>query len=96
MIEALPTLLAGALITLQLTAIATVLGLMGGIVLGVARLSKVKLISLSARVYIDFFRGTPTPRTAVYYLFWHSSPAEFARYWVPVQPVGCSHFRAQP
>lgn len=59
MIEALPTLLAGALITLQLTAIATILGLMGGIVLGVARLSKVKLVSLLARVYIDFFRGTP-------------------------------------
>lgn len=59
MIDALPALLSGAWITLQLTAIATVLGLIGGIVLGVARLSKVKLISLLARVYIDFFRGTP-------------------------------------
>lgn len=59
MIDALPALLAGALITLQLTAIATVLGLVGGTALGIARLSKVKLVSLLARVYIDFFRGTP-------------------------------------
>lgn len=58
-IEALPTLLAGAVVTLQLTAIATVLGLLGGTLLGLARLSKIKLLRLASRIYIDFFRGTP-------------------------------------
>lgn len=58
-IEALPTLLFGALITLQLTAAATALGLVGGTALGIARLSKVTPLRLLARVYVDFFRGTP-------------------------------------
>ena len=58
-IEAFPTLLKGALITLQLTAISVALGSIGGIALGIARLSKVGIVRLLARVYIDFFRGTP-------------------------------------
>ena len=58
-VDALPALLSGALITLQLTVIAVALGSVGGIALGIARLSKVGLIRLAARVYIDFFRGTP-------------------------------------
>ena len=57
--DALPALLSGALITLQLTAIAVALGSIGGIALGIARLSKIGLIRLAARVYVDFFRGTP-------------------------------------
>lgn len=59
MVDALPALLAGALVTLQLTAIATILGLVGGIALGVARLSKLWWLRILARIYIDFFRGTP-------------------------------------
>ncbi len=58
-LEALPTLLKGALITLQLTAVAVALGSVGGIALGIARLSKVGIVRLLARIYIDFFRGTP-------------------------------------
>ena len=57
--EALPTLLRGAVVTLQLTAIATVLGLLGGVLLGLARLSRVWFLRLLSRCYIDFFRGTP-------------------------------------
>ncbi len=58
-LQSLPTLLRGALVTLQLTVLSMILGLTGGSLLGIARLSKVKLISWVARVYIDFFRGTP-------------------------------------
>ncbi len=58
-IDALPILLTGALVTLQLTAAATFFGSLGGIALGVARLSKIWIIRLLARIYIDFFRGTP-------------------------------------
>lgn len=58
-INALPALLMGARVTLQLTAAAVVFGSIGGVALGVARLSKVWLLRLLARAYVDFFRGTP-------------------------------------
>lgn len=57
--EALPSLLLGAVVTLQLTAISIVIGLVAGSLIGIARLSSSKIIRLAARVYIDFFRGTP-------------------------------------
>ena len=58
-LDALPTLLQGALITLQLTAVAVTLGLVGGTLLGIARLSPLAPLRLATRIYIDFFRGTP-------------------------------------
>jgi glutamine transport system permease protein len=58
-LDALPALLSGALITLQLTAISVLLGLVGGTLLGITRLSTIKPLSIATRVYIDFFRGTP-------------------------------------
>jgi glutamine transport system permease protein len=57
--QSLPSLIAGAGITLQLTAIAIVLGMIGGSLIGIARLSPVPIVSLLARAYVDFFRGTP-------------------------------------
>lgn len=74
-VEALPALLKGALITLQLTAIATTLGLIGGILLGIIRLSKVKALRLLARVYVDFFRGTPL--LVQLYIIYFGIPALF-------------------
>nr|WP_309224624.1 amino acid ABC transporter permease [Halomicronema sp. CCY15110] len=58
-LDALPTLLIGAITTLQLTASAVILGLIGGTLLGLARLSSLKPLQIASRVYIDFFRGTP-------------------------------------
>ncbi|WP_066424007.1 ABC transporter permease subunit [Anabaena sp. 4-3] len=57
--QALPTLLQGALITLQLTIISVVLGLIAGSFIGIVRLSPITSVRFLARVYIDFFRGTP-------------------------------------
>jgi len=57
--EALPNLLWGAGITLQLTAIAIVIGMITGSLMGIARLSSSRFVSLVARCYVDFFRGTP-------------------------------------
>ncbi len=74
-VEALPALLKGALITLQLTAIATTFGLLGGILLGIVRLSKVKILRLLARVYVDFFRGTPL--LVQLYIIYFGIPALF-------------------
>lgn len=58
-LDALPSLLAGAVITLQLAAISTLFGLIAGSLIGIARLSKVLPVRWAARAYIDFFRGTP-------------------------------------
>lgn len=57
--NALPILLQGALITLELTAISVLLGLIGGSLVGLARLSASRPVRWAARAYIDFFRGTP-------------------------------------
>lgn len=57
--QALPTLLQGALVTLQLTVISVVLGLIGGSLIGIVRLSKITPVRWLARAYVDFFRGTP-------------------------------------
>lgn len=58
-VDALPTLLIGAVTTLQLTAVSVIFGLVGGTLLGMARLSTFKPLQLASRIYIDFFRGTP-------------------------------------
>jgi arginine/lysine/histidine/glutamine transport system substrate-binding/permease protein len=58
-LQSLPTLLGGALITLQLTLCSVFLGLIAGTLIGIARLSRFKPLRWAARAYIDFFRGTP-------------------------------------
>ncbi|WP_309229703.1 amino acid ABC transporter permease [Oscillatoria sp. FACHB-1407] len=57
--EALPSLLLGALVTLQLTAVSIFVGMILGSLVGIIRLSPTKPLRLLARAYIDFFRGTP-------------------------------------
>jgi His/Glu/Gln/Arg/opine family amino acid ABC transporter permease subunit len=57
--EAMPTLLVGALVTIQLTALATLFGLIGGSLMGISRLSPIPAVRIATRVYVDFFRGTP-------------------------------------
>ncbi|MCV3217298.1 ABC transporter permease subunit [Plectonema radiosum NIES-515] len=54
-----PILLQGALVTLQLTIFSVVLGLIGGSLIGIIRLSHITLVRWLARAYVDFFRGTP-------------------------------------
>ncbi|MCU0523407.1 MAG: amino acid ABC transporter permease [Elainella sp. Prado103] len=58
-LDALPNLLAGALVTLQLTAITVFLGMILGSLIGIARLSANPFLRIAARIYIDFLRGTP-------------------------------------
>jgi arginine/lysine/histidine/glutamine transport system substrate-binding/permease protein len=55
----LPLLLQGALVTVQLTLISIIFGLVGGSLIGIARLYGSSIVSLLARAYVDFFRGTP-------------------------------------
>ncbi|QIR37715.1 ABC transporter permease subunit [Tolypothrix sp. PCC 7910] len=57
--RALPTLLQGVLVTLQLTVLSVILGLLSGSLIGIVRLSRIKAVRWLARAYVDFFRGTP-------------------------------------
>jgi arginine/lysine/histidine/glutamine transport system substrate-binding/permease protein len=57
--EALPVLIQGAGVTVLLAALGTVLGMIAGTLLGIARLSSSNIVSFAARCYIDFVRGTP-------------------------------------
>jgi polar amino acid transport system permease protein len=67
-------ILHGVLITLQLTAISMVIGIVLGILAAVMRLSPNPLISGSSWLYIWFFRGTPL---LVQLLFWEFIAALF-------------------
>lgn len=58
-LESLPVLLKGAVITVEVTAIAVLLGTIIGLLASLARLSKGRFWRLAAGAYIDFFRGTP-------------------------------------
>ena len=58
-LQALPNLLLGAIVTLQLTFSSVFLGAIAGSLIGIARLSPRRWLSLFAQVYVDFFRGTP-------------------------------------
>jgi arginine/lysine/histidine/glutamine transport system substrate-binding/permease protein len=58
-LKALPNLIAGALVTLQLTILSVVLGIAGGSILGIIRLSPIIPVRWLVMAYIDFFRGTP-------------------------------------
>ncbi|TVQ45433.1 MAG: ABC transporter permease subunit [Gloeocapsa sp. DLM2.Bin57] len=55
----LPNFLIGALVTLQITAVATFVGMIGGVIIAVIRKSKLKILRMLAKWYVDFFRGTP-------------------------------------
>lgn len=58
-LSALPALLAGAIVTLQLTIFSAIFGMVGGSLMALARLSPSAPLRWFARIYIDFFRGTP-------------------------------------
>jgi len=58
-IKALPHLFRGAVYTIWITAIAVSLGVIIGMFVGMARLSRNFFLKAVSRVYVDCFRGTP-------------------------------------
>ena len=58
-IKALPALLKGSLLTLELTVVSVIVGLLIGLFLALGRLSKNKIIDGFCWFYIWLFRGTP-------------------------------------
>lgn len=57
--NSLPLLLAGAGVTIEITAIAVGLGFIFGLITSVCRLSGVKLLQVIAVCYVNIIRGTP-------------------------------------
>ncbi|MBP1764536.1 MAG: glnP 1 [Firmicutes bacterium] len=58
-VNSIPLLLLGAVVTLQITLLSVGFGLFIGMFMGMARLSKIWAVKLVATVYVDFIRGTP-------------------------------------
>ncbi|MEG6584974.1 amino acid ABC transporter permease [Dendrosporobacter sp. 1207_IL3150] len=58
-IRSFPLLLAGAGVTVQITALSVSFGLLIGMFVGIARLSKIWPVKFLAGIYVDFIRGTP-------------------------------------
>ncbi|MHB1346203.1 MAG: amino acid ABC transporter permease [Candidatus Humimicrobiaceae bacterium] len=57
--EVLPFLLKGALWTIIFSASSEVIGILFGLTTAIIRVTKIKVLSQFAVVYVDFFRGTP-------------------------------------
>jgi polar amino acid transport system permease protein len=57
--SAIPLLIAGAGITVEITALSVFFGMLIGIVVALIRLSGVKVLRWLGNVYVDFIRGTP-------------------------------------
>lgn len=66
MVEFLPALLEGTLVTLQITAMAALLAILLALAAGLARLSRLWPVRAIATVYVEFFRGT----SLLVQLFW--------------------------
>ncbi|WP_296097109.1 amino acid ABC transporter permease [uncultured Agrobacterium sp.] len=58
-VQSLPQLLWGLVVTLQIGIVSIVAGLVGGLVLAVARLYAPRAIVLLIRIYVDVFRSIP-------------------------------------
>jgi polar amino acid transport system permease protein len=83
-------ILHGALVTIELTAIAMAIGIVLGVVLAVMRLSPNPLVSGASWFYIWFFRGTPV---LVQLLFWYNIAALYPKIGLGI-PFGPSFVRA--
>ncbi|SDC58410.1 cystine transport system permease protein [Pelagirhabdus alkalitolerans] len=58
-LDSLPLLIEGLQITMIISLFSMLFALLFGLVVGIARMSKFKLLSFPARAYISFMRGTP-------------------------------------
>ncbi|MCZ7858977.1 amino acid ABC transporter permease [Agrobacterium salinitolerans] len=69
-----PTVISGLYVSLGLTVIAMILGIILGLIIAIARMSKDALASSFASLFIWFFRGTPL---LVQLIFWYNMSTLF-------------------
>lgn len=58
-VDSLPLLGIGALVTIEITAVSVAIGVMIGLFVGIAELSRYWYFRVPAKLYVDFIRGTP-------------------------------------
>lgn len=58
-VNSFPLLLVGAGVTIKITALSVALGVVIGLFVGIACISRLRILRVLAAVYVDFFRGTP-------------------------------------
>ena len=58
-VNSFPLLLVGAGVTIKITALSVALGVVIGLFVGIARISRIKILRVLAAIYVDFFRGAP-------------------------------------
>ncbi|SNS96761.1 ectoine/hydroxyectoine ABC transporter permease subunit EhuC [Antarctobacter heliothermus] len=58
LVEFFPLLLKGATVTIQLTVVSAVIALVISFVVGLARLSRYRVVRVLSVIYLEFFRGT--------------------------------------
>ena len=58
-VNCVPLLLTGAVVTVKITALSVALGVIIGLFVGVARICHVAPLRVLAAIYVDFLRGTP-------------------------------------
>ena len=81
-----PVTLKGIIVTLYLTVLAMTIGLVGGVLLAVMRISENAVLSWTARSFIWFFRGTPV---LVQIIFWGYLGALYKNIavWIPFTDI---------
>lgn len=57
--KAFPLLLLGAAVTIEITVVSVAVGFLIGLVVGVARISQIRIFRILAAIYADCIRGTP-------------------------------------
>ncbi|MCK0526545.1 MULTISPECIES: amino acid ABC transporter permease [unclassified Anaerobiospirillum] len=58
-VDSLPLLGIGALVTIQITAMSVFIGTCIGLFVGIAELARYAWLRIPAKIYVDFIRGTP-------------------------------------
>ena len=58
-LDSLPLLAVGALVTIEITAMSVAIGVLSGLFVGIAELSRYWYFRIPAKIYVDFVRGTP-------------------------------------
>jgi len=84
-----PFLLQGLLVTLEVSILAAALGLLLGLLGGIAKLSSIRPIRAAAMVYIEFIRGTPV--LVQLFLIYFGLPSfgiRFDSFWAAVVGLG--------
>ena len=71
-VNSFPLLLIGAGVTIQITVLSTAIGFVIGLIVGVARISNLRVLRMLAEVYVEFFRGTPL--LVQFFLFYFALP----------------------